>query len=237
MKVTLYPSDERGKADYGWLKARHSFSFGNYYHPSKVHFGALRVLNDDQIAPGMGFGTHPHDNMEIITIPLEGAVEHKDSLGSHGLIHVGEVQVMSAGTGINHSEYNASKTDYLKLLQIWIIPNLRDVTPRYAQANFSTLINRWTSLVGPENSNALLWIHQQAYISITEVAASKQIKYALNHPENGVYLFVIEGNAQIENQYLHLRDAAGISDTGEINILNSSDTTLKILALEVPMEF
>ncbi len=237
MKVTLYPSDERGQADFGWLKARHSFSFGNYYHPSKVHFGALRVLNDDQISPGMGFGNHPHDNMEIITIPLEGAVEHRDSLGSQGLIHVGEVQVMSAGSGISHSEYNASTTDYLKLLQIWIIPNLRDVTPRYAQSNFSTLINHWTLLVGPENANALLWIHQQAFISIAEVEISKQIIYSLNHPENGVYLFIIKGNAQIENHSLHSRDAAGIFGPSEINILNSSDTALKILALEVPMEF
>ena len=237
MQTIIHRAADRGFADHGWLKANHSFSFGQWYNPDKIHFGALRVLNDDQVAAGMGFGTHPHDNMEIITIPLSGAVHHKDSMGNDGIISTGEVQVMSAGTGVMHSEFNGSKTDDLSLFQIWIFPNQRDVAPRYDQTSIDTegMKNNFLQLVGPQSSEKGIWIHQEAYIHMAEMDENTTLNYALKSPKNGVYILNVEGELLVENEPLHQRDAIGISDASTLTV--TSTTKSKILVLEVPMEF
>ena len=237
MQTIIHRAADRGYADHGWLKANHSFSFGQWYNPEKIHFGALRVLNDDKVAAGMGFGTHPHDNMEIITIPLKGAVHHKDSMGNDGIVSTGEVQVMSAGTGIMHSEFNGSKTDDLELFQIWIFPNEKDVTPRYDQMAIETteMRNQFLQLVGPKSSEKGVWIHQEAYIHMAELDAETTLTYALKSPKNGIYMLAVEGELSIDNEQLNLRDAAGISGTSSVDI--SAKTASKVLVIEVPMNF
>jgi len=238
MSKTIYhAADTRGHADHGWLNAHHSFSFAGYYDASRIHFGALRVLNDDIVAGGMGFGTHPHDNMEIITIPLEGALEHKDSMGNAGVIQSGEVQVMSAGTGIRHSEYNHLVDERINLLQIWIIPNKRNVQPRYDQQRFDEKdrLNQWQMLVSPIGNNDLgLKIQQDAWICRTNLSAGKSISYNMHNNTNGVYIFVINGTVSTEGQQLQKRDAIGISETENINVTAQMDSD--ILMLEVPMQ-
>lgn len=235
MKTIIHPATERGIADHGWLKARHSFSFSNYYHPEKIQFGALRVLNDDTIAPSMGFGKHPHDNMEIITIPLSGGVRHKDSMGNEGVVNPGEVQIMSAGTGVIHSEHNASSSDYLNLFQIWILPALRNIAPRYDQKQFDVADrkNRFQTLVSPEKSDSTLWINQQAWLSLGKFDQSSAVNYELHATNNGVYIMVVSGAIEIDGQQLNNRDAIGISDTSAValNFLKDSE----ILVIEIPM--
>src|SRR6195952_706652 len=198
MKKTFHPANERGHNDIGWLKANFSFSFGPYYNPEKVQFGVLRVLNDDIIAGGAGFGTHPHDNMEIITIPLSGALEHKDSMGNIGVIKSGEVQVMSAGSGVTHSEYNHSQTEAANTLQIWLFPKERNIKPRYDQKNFNELLspNQFTTLISPDKSEDTLWINQDATFSLGDFELGQKIDYTVKTPGNGVYIFVIEGSAK-----------------------------------------
>ncbi len=193
MKTVLHKANTRGQANHGWLKANHSFSFANYYNPERMNFGVLRVLNDDHIAAGMGFGTHPHDNMEIITIPLSGQVEHKDSMGNSGVISPGEVQVMSAGTGIQHSEFNKNKDADLKLLQIWIFPNKRQVTPRYDQLDISKAVtnNGFKQILSPSPDDAGVWIHQNAWFHMGEMNANETYNYQLKDSNNGVYAFLI----------------------------------------------
>lgn len=239
MRTRLFPKSERGTANHGWLQANFSFSFGNYYNPDNVQFGMLRVLNDDTIGAGMGFGTHPHDNMEIITIPLEGGLTHRDSLGNQATVQFGEVQVMSAGTGVQHSEMNASKDDRAKTLQIWIFPESRNVTPRYDQKGFDLEANR-NSLVnvvspGDKNDGNALWIHQQAYLYLAVYDAGQAIAYNLNLPDNGVYIFLIEGELEIEGQVLNERDAFGAVEFETLTI--STRTPVKMLIIEVPMQF
>jgi redox-sensitive bicupin YhaK (pirin superfamily) len=236
MKTIYYPAKERGTNDIGWLKANFSFSFGPYYHPDKVHFGALRVLNDDTIAAGAGFGTHPHDNMEIITIPLSGAIEHKDSMGNIGVIHAGEIQVMSAGTGITHSEYNHSQTEDAKALQIWLFPKERNIKPRYDQKSFTDVLepNKLVKLVSADKeSKDTLWINQDAVFSMGDFESGKKIDYKVSRPENGVYIFIIEGSVKIGDQILNKRDALGVYDTAELDI-DTQDNT-RILIMDVPM--
>jgi redox-sensitive bicupin YhaK (pirin superfamily) len=235
MKHILYPANERGTNDIGWLKANFSFSFGPYYNPDKVHFGALRVLNDDIIAAGTGFGSHPHDNMEIITIPLEGALEHKDSMGNIGVIHAGEVQVMSAGTGITHSEYNHSKTEAANTLQIWLFPKENDIEPRYDQKSFKDVltVNQLTTLISPEKTNDTLWINQDATFSIGDFEAGQQLNYAIKTPGNGAYIFIIEGAAKINGQVLNKRDAIGVYDTNLLIIETEAFT--RLLIMDIPM--
>jgi redox-sensitive bicupin YhaK (pirin superfamily) len=236
MKSIFYPANKRGTADHGWLKANFSFSFGHYYDPEKVHFGALRVLNDDIIAGGTGFGAHPHDNMEIITIPLKGALEHKDSMGNTGVIHAGEVQVMSAGTGIEHSEYNHSKTEAANTLQIWLFPKERDIEPRYDQKNFNGLFktNELITMVSPDRENKdALWINQDATFSIGEFEAGKTIDYTVSAAKNGVYIFVLEGIAKIDGQTLNKKDALGVYDTSSVTIDTQANT--RLLIIDVPM--
>jgi redox-sensitive bicupin YhaK (pirin superfamily) len=235
MKKVLHPANERGYNDIGWLKANFSFSFANYYNPDKVHFGALRVLNDDYIAKGMGFGTHPHDNMEIITIVLDGALEHKDSMGNIGVIKAGEVQAMSAGTGIQHSEYNPSKTEATNSLQIWIFPKEENITPRYDQKSFTGAMvqNQLTTLIAAEKSDDTIWINQDAQLSMGKFDAGKQVDYKIKHPGNGAYVFLLDGSVEIDGTTLNKRDALGVYDTDSFNI--KINTPANILIIEVPM--
>ncbi len=239
MRSRIFPKNERGTADHGWLQANFSFSFGNYYNPDMVQFGMLRVLNDDTIAAGMGFGTHPHDNMEIVTIPLEGGLTHRDSMGNQETVRFGEVQVMSAGTGIQHSEMNASQTERAKTLQLWIFPDKQDVTPRYGQKGFDLDANRnrLVNVVSPKDGNDgnALWIHQKAYLHLGLFDAGQVITYDVKIRENGVYLFLIEGELEINGQKINERDAFGIVEFDSFEI--HTKTPAKILTIEVPMKF
>ncbi len=231
MKTVFHSAASRGHANHGWLDAKHSFSFASWYNPERIHFGMLRVLNDDIVAPGMGFGKHPHDNMEIITIPLSGAIKHQDSMGFSEVIQAGEVQVMSAGTGIYHSEFNPNHDQALNLFQIWIFPDKKQVEPRYAQRPFEIGQNEFTLLVGPEKTGLSTWIHQDAYLSMGNFDAD--FSYQLKQEGNGIYLMVVEGEVEIENQVLQAKDAMGISQAEIIHIQSKQPS--KILVIEVPM--
>ncbi len=237
MKNIIHKSEDRGFANHGWLNAKHSFSFANYNNPEKVHFGVLRVLNDDTIAGGMGFGTHPHDNMEIITIPLKGALAHKDSMGNSSVINAGDIQVMSAGTGINHSEYNANETENCELFQIWLFPNQRNVTPRYDQFSYKDLMiqNNLLNILSPNLENQGVWIHQDAWFSIGKFDENIAFNYNLNLNENGVYIMIIEGSFTINNETLEKRDAMGITHQPTINF-KALTQNAEILILEIPMK-
>ena len=236
MNTVLHKANTRGHANHGWLQANHSFSFANYYNPERMHFGVLRVLNDDTIAPAMGFPTHPHDNMEIITIPLEGDLEHKDNMGNGTIIKNGDIQVMSAGTGITHSEFNANKGDYCKLLQIWLFPNKRNVTPRYDQIAIRSLAkeNSLYQVLSPNKDDDGVWIHQNAWFNIGEYEKSTTETYSIHSKENGVYLFVIEGNINIDGQILEKRDGFGVWDTDQIEF--TAEKSSKVLLMELPMQ-
>lgn len=237
MTTQLYKSTERGKANFGWLDANFSFSFGNYFNPDKIQFGMLRVLNDDTIAAGMGFGTHPHDNMEIITIPLEGGLQHRDSMDNEGVIGFGEVQVMSAGTGVLHSEMNASKTEVAKTLQLWVFPERQNVEPRYDQKSFdlASKINTFVNVVSPRDKNDgnALWVHQQTFFNLGIFESGTTVNYKVNIAKNGVYLFLIEGEIEVDNQILNERDAMGIINFEDFDIVVKQQA--KILLVEVPM--
>jgi redox-sensitive bicupin YhaK (pirin superfamily) len=237
MTTQLFESNTRGKASFGWLKANFSFSFGNYFNPERVQFGMLRVLNDDTIAGGTGFGKHSHANMEIITIPLEGGLMHKDSMGNEGVIGFGEVQVMSAGSGVEHSEMNASQKDEAKTLQLWVFPDTENVTPRYDQKSFDieNQINTFVNIVSPKDKNDenALWVYQKTFFHLGIFDSNTITKYEVKIPKNGVYLFLLEGEIEVNNQTLKARDAMGINDFNqfEIKIITKS----KILLVEVPM--
>lgn len=235
MKKVFHPANERGHSDLGWLKSNFSFSFGPWYNPEKVHFGTLRVLNDDQVSPTMGFGMHPHDNMEIITIMLSGTLQHRDSMGNIGDIKAGEVQVMSAGTGIMHSEYNPSKDEDSKLLQIWVFPKKMNIQPRYDQKSFIDALkkNELTALVSNEQNNGTLFINQDAIFSIGDFDAGQQVKYDIKIPGNGVYIFQIEGESDVEGSVLNKRDALGVYDINSLTIETKSPS--RLLIMEIPM--
>ena len=232
----IHKAATRGHADHGWLRTNHTFSFADYYNPERVHFGALRVLNDDYIAGGMGFGTHPHDNMEIITIPLEGDLEHKDSMGNGTVIKHGDVQVMSAGTGITHSEYNHNKTKPVQLLQIWVFPNKRNVTPRYGQITLDVneRRNKLQQILSPNSDDEGVWIHQDAWFHIGRFDQNFETTYTWKKQGNGVYVFVIKGDITVNGTALNERDGSGIWNTDSMSIqANSADAEL--LIMEVPM--
>jgi redox-sensitive bicupin YhaK (pirin superfamily) len=231
----LYKSNSRGSADHGWLKSKHTFSFANYYNPERMHFGVLRVLNDDFVAPGMGFGTHPHDNMEIISIPLEGDLEHKDSMGNSTIIKNGDIQVMSAGTGIQHSEFNNSKNNPVKFLQIWLFPNKRNVQPRYDQLSLliEDSLGQFQQILSPDPTDAGVWIHQDAWFHIAQIEPGKELKYTLKKAGNGIYSFLLNGTIRIDDIELSERDALGVWDTKELNY--SAITSSQVLVMEVPM--
>jgi redox-sensitive bicupin YhaK (pirin superfamily) len=235
MKTILFNAADRGTADYGWLKPNYYFSFGEYRNPEKVHFGLLRVLNDDFIAGGGKFPTHPHDNMEIVTIPFTGAIQHKDSTGGQGVIKAGDIQIMNAGTGVQHSEANASATEPVTLFQVWVFPKERNITPRYDQKNYdiNDRINKWQVIVSSNETDKALWINQDARFAMTKLEAGKDITYTNAFKGNGVFLVVINGSVKINDQQLNKRDALGISEADSFTITASEDAEL--LAIEVPM--
>ncbi|MCX2720019.1 pirin family protein [Lentiprolixibacter aurantiacus] len=235
MNTVLHKAETRGHANHGWLDSHHTFSFANYYNPDRMNFGVLRVLNDDIVSGGKGFGTHPHDNMEIISIPLEGDLEHKDSMGNTTVIREGDVQVMSAGTGIFHSEYNKNPDKPVKFLQIWVFPNKKDVTPRYDQITVGDLEkeNAFYQVLSPNANDQGVWIHQDSWFHMGTFEAGKEGSYSLKKEGNGVYAFVIEGEVEIEGQNLGKRDGFGLWNTPEIHV--KSNTASKILLMEIPM--
>ena len=236
--MVLHPANKRGHANHGWLNAKHSFSFANFYDADKVHFGALRVLNDDEIAPGRGFGTHSHDNMEIVTIPLEGILEHQDSMGNKAIIKHNEIQMMSAGTGIQHSEYNKLSDGFLRLLQIWVFPKVRNITPRYDQMELNPIErkNKLQIVASPlETSDGGIKLNQDAWFVMGSFDKNWETDYQVHLKTNGVYAFLIDGEVEINGQLLQKRDALGIWDTEKLTIKSNSDAEL--LLIEVPMTF
>ncbi|QHS58781.1 pirin family protein [Chitinophaga agri] len=234
--TVLHKATTRGKADHGWLLSCHTFSFANYYNPKRMHFGVLRVLNDDRVEAGMGFGTHPHDNMEIISIPLEGDLEHKDSMGNVALIKNGDIQVMSAGTGITHSEYNKNTDRQVKFLQIWVFPNKRNVTPRYDQITLKPgqRHNKFQQIVSPDPADAGVWINQDAWFHLGKFDNNFASTYTVKRKGNGVYAFIIKGSAIIQGQQLEGRDGFGVWDTATLSIKATSQDA-EILLMDVPM--
>lgn len=235
-KTVFHAAGTRGHADHGWLNTYHTFSFAGYHDPERIHFGALRVLNDDTVAGGTGFGKHPHDNMEIITIVLKGALEHQDSMGHTQAINPGEVQVMSAGTGIFHSEYNHNKNEAVELFQIWIFPDKRNVTPRYDQKMFDAedRKNKIQQLVSSiDNDEEGLKIHQNARISRVSLEAGKEVNYKIKDPKNGLYVLVVEGKTRAGQQALDRRDGYGVAGVDSVDL--KAETDSDILLLEVPM--
>lgn len=235
MQKVIHKADTRGTADHGWLKANHSFSFAGYHNPERTRFGVLRVLNDDRIQGGGGFGRHPHDNMEIITVMLEGSLEHKDSMGNVGVIGENEIQVMSAGKGVEHSEYNHSDTDEANLLQIWIFPKERDIEPRYDQKKFDPELrkNKIHTIVTPDGNDDSIWINQNGFISLLDLSEGNSVDYKMNLEKNGVYIFVINGTLTIADEELKVRDAIGISESESFKIKATSDA--KMIFIEIPM--
>ncbi len=234
MKTVLHKADTRGTAFFGWLHSRHTFSFGHYYDPDRVHFGALRVLNDDIVKGGQGFGTHPHDNMEIVSIPLKGDLEHKDNTGTTEVIKSGDVQIMSAGSGITHSEYNHSATEDVNFLQIWVLPEKRNITPRYDQKTYTVedIKNNWQTVVAPDHSDAL-WINQRSWFTIGYHENNQIPDYRLKEQGNGVYVFVIEGEVEVNGIAISQRDGLGVWETNNLEFNSEGET--KILLIEVPM--
>lgn len=236
MKTIIHKASTRGHAEHGWLNSYHTFSFANYYNPDRVHFGALRVLNDDTVAAGMGFGTHPHDNMEIISIPLEGDLEHRDSMGTAAVIKNGDVQVMSAGTGVQHSEMNKNKDKAVKFLQIWVIPKIENAAPRYGQItlNAADRKNKLQLIVSPDKKDGDTWVNQDAWFSMGNFDKGQKVDYTIKKKGNGFYAFILEGDFTIAGEKLNRRDGIGISDTDKISIEANSDRA-EILLMEVPI--
>jgi redox-sensitive bicupin YhaK (pirin superfamily) len=234
MKTVLHKSNTRGHANHGWLDSHHTFSFAGYHDPTRVHFGALRVLNDDIVAGGNGFGQHPHDNMEIVSIPLKGALEHRDTTGRHEIIRTNDVQIMSAGSGIAHSEFNASKKDQVNFLQIWVFPKLRNIQPRYEQKTFNPQdrVNQLQIVVAPESEGAI-HINQDAWFSLGTLKKGTAVSYDVKKNGNGVYAFVIDGDVTLNEQKLNKRDGLGVWETEKLSITADSDA--EILLMEVPM--
>lgn len=235
MNTVIHRAETRGNANHGWLNSHHTFSFANYHNPERMHFGVLRVLNDDRVMAGQGFGTHPHDNMEIISIPLEGDLEHKDSMGNVAVIKEGDVQIMSAGTGITHSEYNKNKDREVKFLQIWLFPNKKNVTPRYDQISIRDIAkeNKFYQVLSPNKDDQGVWINQDAWFHLGKFNKGNSDEYKIKKAGNGVYAFVLEGEVEINNEILAKRDGMGIWDTDSIKVKASENA--RVLLMEVPM--
>jgi redox-sensitive bicupin YhaK (pirin superfamily) len=235
MKKIVHRAEDRGYADHGWLKAHHSFSFAGYHDMSKVHFGELRVLNDDTIAPSMGFGMHPHDNMEIVTIPLRGAIRHRDSMGNEGVIKAGDVQIMSAGKGIVHSEFNASPTEFLNLFQIWVFPKVRNIEPRYDQKTFSAegRKGKFQVLVSPGKEEGTMWVNQDVWFNLGDFSEGTEVAYEPKLKGNGLYLMVVEGEVEVAGETLGKRDAIGLWELEKADI--KVNTNAELLVIDVPM--
>lgn len=235
--AVIHKADTRGDANHGWLHSRHTFSFARYHDPQRVHFGALRVLNDDYVAAGRGFGTHPHDNMEIISIPLEGDLEHKDSMGNTTVIRNGDIQVMSAGTGVSHSEYNKNKDQPVKFLQIWVFPNKKNVEPRYDQITLDEADrhNKLQQILSPNPEDEGVWIHQNAWFHLGKFDEGKAVDYELKRKGNGVYFFVLNGRFEVKGTVLEPRDGMGVVDTDTFPI-KALTQDAELLLMEVPMD-
>lgn len=235
IKTVIHRANDRGHANHGWLNSWHSFSFANFYDEEKTNFGLLRVLNDDVVAPGMGFGKHPHNNMEIISIPLKGALEHSDTEGNKQVIHAGDVQIMSAGSGLQHAEYNHSKTDPVNFLQIWVFPKEKNIKPRYEQKTYDVnkRKNQFQTVVSPDNTDGGVWINQDSWFSLAKIEAGQEINYKLHKKGNGAYIFLLEGELEVSNQALYKRDAIGISNADSVPIKANHES--EVLVIEVPM--
>lgn len=235
MKSILHKAETRGNSNYGWLNSYHTFSFGDYFDHGRIHFGTLRVLNDDTVEAGKGFGMHPHENMEIISIPLEGDLEHKDSMGNVAVIRNGDIQVMSAGTGIEHSEFNKNLDRKVKFLQIWVFPNKEDVTPRYGQItlNMADRYNKLQQILSPNSDDEGVWIYQNAWFHIGKFEKGISADYKLKAKGNGVYVFVLNGDVTIQNQLLNKRDGFGLRDIDTLSVKADSDA--EFLLMEIPM--
>lgn len=235
MKKTIHKANTRGLADFGWLHSHHTFSFSSYYNPNRMQFGALRVLNDDIVQPAMGFGAHGHENMEIVSIPIIGELAHKDSMGTAKVIYPGEVQIMSAGTGLRHSEFNNSETNMVNFLQIWILPKERGIKPRYDQKEFlvSDRMNTFQTVVSPEKDSNALWINQDSYFSLANLEKGKSIDYKIKLAGNGAYLFLIDGSVSVDGETFEKRDGVGIAETDSFSI--TANENAEILLIEVPM--
>jgi len=235
MKTVLHKAGSRGHANHGWLNSYHSFSFGSYHQNDRMHFGALRVLNDDTVAAGMGFGKHPHDNMEIVSIPLSGNLQHQDSTGRNVIIRAHDVQIMSAGSGIAHSEMNASKTEEVKFLQIWVFPKLKNIEPRYEQKSFlpENRLNQILTVVAPDDTNTV-FINQDAWFSLGNFSKDLSIEYPIKKTGNGVYVFVLSGSVTVNGELLENRDGLGVSETDILTIV--ANTESELLLIDIPME-
>ncbi len=233
--VILHKANTRGNANHGWLQSFHTFSFANYYNPERMNFGVLRVLNDDTVAAGMGFGTHPHQNMEIISIPLQGDLEHQDSMGNKTVIRNGDIQVMSAGTGVQHSEYNKNQDKEVKFLQIWVIPNKQSVAPRYDQITLKEeeRHNKLQQILSPNPEDAGVWIHQDAWFHLGKFDKDVTTDYNFKKQGNGLYVFVLNGDVTVNEQALNTRDGFGIWNTDKVTIKANSEA--EFLLMEVPM--
>lgn len=237
MKTILHKKETRGHAHHGWLDSHHTFSFANYYNPERIHFGALRVLNDDVVDGGMGFDTHPHENMEIISIPLEGELEHKDSMGNTSVIRQHDIQVMSAGTGIFHSEYNKNRDKKVRFLQIWVFPKIKNLEPRYDQATFNPedRLNKLQQIVCPSPENEGVWINQDAWFYLGTLKKGFSTEHALHLPHNGLYAFILEGQVTVSGTVLSKRDGLGVWEINKVSLSANEDS--EILLMEVPMAF
>lgn len=235
MNAVIHKAETRGHANHGWLNSHHTFSFANYRNPERMNFGVLRVLNDDVVSAGMGFGTHPHDNMEIISIPLEGDLEHKDSMGNTTVIKEGDVQVLSAGTGVTHSEYNKNKDKEVKFLQIWVFPNKRNITPRYDQVSLKDIEkdNEFYQILSPNEEDQGVWINQDAWFHIGKFSKGNSDNYQIKKEGNGVYAFILDGEVEINGEKLSKRDGMGIWDTDSFQVEASENA--RVLLMEVPM--
>lgn len=236
MKNVIHRAESRGHANHGWLNSFHTFSFANYYNPERMNFGVLRVLNDDMVSESQGFGTHPHRDMEIISLPLEGDLKHKDNMGNETIIREGDIQVMSAGTGVMHSEYNNNPDKAVKFLQIWVVPNTQNVTPRYDQISLADIAkeNQFYQVLSPNKEDEGVWIYQDAWFHMGKFTKGNSDEYAIKKAGNGVYVFVLEGEVEINGQKLSRRDGMGIWDTDKFSLTASEDA--KVLLMEVPMD-
>lgn len=236
MKTIYYAAESRGHANHGWLDTHHTFSFAGYYDPQRMGFGALRVVNDDVVAPGMGFGRHPHDNMEIISIPLSGALHHRDSMGNSGVIERGEVQVMSAGTGIYHSEMNAKREESTSFFQIWVYPNRQGVEPRYGQMKIAdaAVPGQFQQIVSPSPDDAGLWIHQDAWFSLGSFPEAKRVNYTMHQAGQGLFVMVISGSVRVGDELLEARDGLGVYETESVTLDIAAGS--EVLLMEVPMQ-
>lgn len=235
MKYQILKAENRGGADHGWLNTKHSFSFANYFDPNRIHFGALRVFNDDVVAAGMGFGKHPHDNMEIITIPTKGGLRHEDSMGTGSVINAGDIQVMSAGTGVFHSEMNAYKDQVTEFFQIWIFPHTQNVEPRYQQISYTSFEkeNELFQVLSPDANDQGVWIHQNAWIYLGNFTEKKSVTYNIKNADNGIFLMVVEGEIEFDGQILNRRDAIEFKSVEKFQFISTINT--KVLLIEVPM--